>query len=192
MERRRDALFFWPLALVTLVTPALAQAPSTRLPAPSLRDRAELGSIAVAQSRYLPDTDPSLGNSISGPLLQELLRQDILKQVSGLKGYTFAAAGETAPTLLEVRVERVSLAKDSLIDDSPSLVLRARARLVQPAYGRSVYDQKLEYRSPKRASSEWSKNEDAMVHREIGQGLKELAQKAADDIFLVYDAPAAP
>jgi hypothetical protein len=157
-----------------------------------MRDRAELGIIAVAQSRYLPDTDPALGNAVSGPLLQELLRQDILKQIAGLKGYTFAPAGESAPTLLEVRIERVTLAKDSLLDDSPSLVLRARARLVQPSYGRSVYDQKLEYRSPKRTSSQWSKNEGELVHREIGQGLKELAQKASDDIFLVYDAPAAP
>ncbi len=192
MERRRDALFFWPLALVTLVTPVLAQAPSTRLPAPSLRDRAELGAIAVAQTRYLPDTDPALGNSVSGPLLQELLRQDILKQVAGLKGYTFAAAGQSAPSLLEVRVERVTLAKESLLDDSPTLVLRVRARLVQPSYGRTVYDQRLEFRSPKHTSSEWSQYDSGLVNREIGQGLKELAQKAADDIFLVYDAPAAP
>ncbi|MBI3553575.1 MAG: hypothetical protein HY077_13850 [Elusimicrobia bacterium] len=185
---RRDSIAF-VCGVVTLASLAAAQ-PSRGLPSPTPETRAEYGIIAVAQSRFSPDTDPAIAKTLAAAQLQERLRAELLKRVSRLKGYTFSAsADEPAPTWLEVRVERVVLAKSSLVDPDPALVLRARARLIQPAYGRSLYDQKLEYRSPKRSMNEWTRYDAAAVHRDLEEGLKALAQKAADDIFLVYAAP---
>ena len=177
---------------MTLITAAAAQ-PNRALPTPSLQTRGEYGLIAIAQSSYAPDTDPTVAASLAASGLQERLRGEVLARVKKLKGYNFApATQDVAPTMLEVRIERIVLAKDSLMDDAPALVLRARARLVQPAYGRSIYDQKIEFRSPKRTMPEWRAYDAAAVRADLDEGLKELAQKAADDIFLVYAGPQQP
>jgi hypothetical protein len=189
MNTRRAAFFLGLVLAVTSVTPAAAQ-PSRLLPTPTLQSRGEYGLIMIAPTRFMPDTDPALTATLGAAQIQERLRAELRRQVAPLKGYSFAADNATAaPTILEVRIERVVLAKDSLVDGAPALVLRARARLVQPAYGRTLYDQRLEYRSPKRTMTEWRRFDFASVHQDLSSGIKALAQKAADDIFLVYDGP---
>jgi hypothetical protein len=189
MNTRRAAFFLGLAGVVTWVTTAFAQ-PSRMLPTPTLQSRGEYGLIMIAQTRFTPETDPALAATLGTVQIQERLRAELRRQVTPLKGYTFAADNaQAAPTILEVRVERVVLAKDSLVDVAPALVLRARARLIQPAYGRTLYDQRLEYRSPKRSMTEWRRFDFASVHQDLQSGIKALAQKAADDIFLVYDGP---
>jgi hypothetical protein len=152
---------------------------------PSLTAIDDYGAIAVAHTRYVPAVDDALPKSVSPASLQERLRSEVYKRVARLEGYRLTdARGKDHATWLEVRVERVVLAKASLIDDAPALVIRARARLLQPTEGRSLYDERVEYRSPRQTRAQWRRNGGALLKKELTHGLRTVAQKASNDLFL--------
>lgn len=152
---------------------------------PSLDAIDGYGVIAVAHTRYIPQLDDALPKSVSAARLQERLRSEVYKRVANLEGYRLADSHERDhATWLEVRVERVVLAKASLADEAPALVVRARARLLQPAEGRSLYDERFEYRSARQTQAQWRRNGGALLKKELTHGLRTVAQKASNDIFL--------
>lgn len=169
------------LALVLFVPASLVGAQNP----PSLAAIDDYGAIAVAHTRYVPTLDDALPKSVSPASVQERLRSEVYKRVAHLEGYRLTEArGKDQATWLEVRVERVVLAKASLADESPALVVRARARLLQPGDGRSLYDERFEYRGPKQTRAQWRRNGGALLKKELTHGLRTVAQKASNALFL--------
>ncbi len=153
----------------------------------------EKGLITVSRSSFVPEIDASLAKVLSGIALQVRLSDELVMAVGSLNGVSIAADhDEVGSTVLEVRIVRVALAKDDPSDGKPALVIHARARLVQPSDGRSLYDQRLEFRGAKHPLSLWLADEGAVTQQEIDRGLAEFAAKAADDVFMIYDASPAP
>jgi hypothetical protein len=174
----KNSLF---LALLLLVLASFVGAQDP----PSLEAIDGYGAIAVAHTNYVPQLDEALPKSVSAARLQERLRSEVYKRVARLEGYRLTEArGKDQATWLEVRVERVVLAKASLGDDAPALVVRARARLVVPGDGRSLYDERFEYRSPRQTRAQWRRNDAALLKKELTHGLRTVAQKASNEIFL--------
>ena len=97
-----------------------------------------------------------------------------------------APGGEPAHTVLELGISKVALDGPWSINPPLVLVMHLEARLVRMAGGEEIYSQKLTYAGPAHTFTEWAAHDARGFREGLETAIRTLAEKAVEEIFLLY------
>jgi hypothetical protein len=94
-------------------------------------------------------------------------------------------------TVLEVGVQTFGLVGEWDVDPPLALSVRAHVRVVRAGSGETLYDHDLEYRGGGRTFAAWAGQDAGPYCRELESACQALADKIVEELFLLYQIPAA-
>lgn len=202
----------WPACLIALWTPVMVVTGGVEgalkgVPVAELR--ASASSLKDAAS------EPDLARSLAERVAAEASRRvgagrvrfaaDALAEAGAGSPRYPALAADGVDTVLEVRLERLGLARaashgplpgyglsfsvEKLIDSPLALVVKARVRVLRAADGTARYESAFTYRAGSQKFTEWGREVAAEFRRERDQALAAVAEDIARTIFGLATAP---
>ena len=89
-------------------------------------------------------------------------------------------------TVLELKVSMLGLIGPWTIDPPLSFTMRIGTRLIRVVDGTELHTQELTYVGPSRVFTAWAANEAEAFRRSLEQSVRALAEKAVEEVFLLY------
>ncbi|MES9957349.1 MAG: hypothetical protein ABW086_09885 [Sedimenticola sp.] len=157
-------------------------------------------AVSIPEER-VAEINASLQRLASGPGVQELFRREILAAGGELERPLFRASahpGSADPgsvgdyrhlslpsgsAVLEVAITDLVLSGGRGEDPEISLTVQARVRLVMMVEGIAPSDFSFLYVSDARKSSEWFRDDDELLRRELEGACKEMAKEVVKEFF---------
>ncbi|MET0093040.1 MAG: hypothetical protein ABW120_05875 [Sedimenticola sp.] len=157
-------------------------------------------AVSIPEER-VAEINASLQRLASGPGVQELFRREMLAAGGELERPPFRASAHPGPAdpdsvgdyrhlslpsgsaVLEVAITDLVLSGGRGEDPEISLTVQARVRLVMMVEGIAPSDFSFLYMSDARKSSEWFRDDDELLRRELESACKEMAKEVVKEFF---------
>jgi len=168
---------------------------------------AMIGAIEVSETGYssetLKEAEENARARLQSHYLQTQLLNHALNYASDNTDLQFIRMPSSDPEIISERpnypalsargfdsvfeLELTRLSFDwSVLSQTPSLKMEARARMVSVGAGAVLSDERYEFTSESRPLKEWAKNDAAILVAAIEQGLQTLAEDIVDENFLLF------
>lgn len=169
------------------------------------------GAVEGVPAEKRKEAETALTNAIAKLKIQETMRQRLLKIAAEEQtSYTFVpidGQGPEAPdkevkygfladkgidTVIEITIPVFGLTGKKDINPPLVFFMTFHTRLVRTSDGKVIYDGKFEYKSAVRYFTDWAANNARPFSDEFDRAYQGLAEKAVEELFLVYNLPLNP
>jgi hypothetical protein len=163
------------------------------------------GTATAIPSEKVGEIEACLKKALIELKMQESLRNVFFEKAKEQTNFNFILIEEGGPktpdekinyehfkgkgidTVIELGVLSIGFEGKGGKDPDLLLIVDVRTRVVSVSDATVIYENKLEYRSPKRKFTEWIKDEGRPFIEELGTAYNSISEKIVEELFLNYD-----
>ena len=163
------------------------------------------GTATAIPSEKVEEIEACLKRALIELKMQECFRETFFENAKGQTDFNFVLIEEGGPktpdekinyeyfkgegidTVIELAVLSIGFEGKGGEDPDLLLLVDVRTRVVRISDATVIYENKIEYRSPKRKFTEWIKDEGRPFIEELGTSYNSISEKIIEELFLNYD-----